>query len=185
MKVEPAMSSTEQFVDLLARHKGPPVNVEAVIRGLGIELDKKAALDPRISGQIERTEGGGFRISTNRADPYFRQRFTMAHELGHFLLHRGRIGDGIDDDRAYRSTEVGKYHNTKIGRAEETEANRLAALILMPSELVRKECGYASSIDALAKRFQVSRQAMEIRLSTLGLQLPSECDASDLNAERA
>ncbi|MDB2552227.1 MAG: ImmA/IrrE family metallo-endopeptidase [Paracoccus sp. (in: a-proteobacteria)] len=170
------MSVNKQLGDLLEQHMGPPVNIEAVIRGLGIELDKKAVLHDQISGQIERIEDG-FRISANRADNYFRQRFTMAHELAHFLLHRDRIGAGLDDDRAYRSTEVGAYYNTEISSREEAEANRLAATILMPAALVRRECEYSASVDALAKRFQVSRQAMDIRLSTLGIQLPTESAA--------
>ena len=61
-----------------------PVNIEGIIRSLGVELDKKAELDDDISGQIEKLPDGSYKISVNKNDHYFRQRFTMAHELGHF-----------------------------------------------------------------------------------------------------
>jgi Zn-dependent peptidase ImmA (M78 family) len=161
----------EKLAELLKAYGGPPVNIEAVVRGLGIELDKKADLKADISGQIEKLGEHTYKISANRSDNYFRQRFTMAHELGHFLLHRDLIGDGLYDDRAYRSTELGTYQNKLVGPAEEAAANRIAAQILMPAEKVRAEASDTTSVEALANRFQVSKKAMEIRLQTLGIGL--------------
>lgn len=161
----------EKLAELLEQYGGPPVNIEAVIRGLGVELDKKATLASDISGQIERTNDNNYRVSVNVADNYMRQRFTMAHELGHFLLHKGLIGDGLTDDRAYRSTDVGVYRNPLVGEAEEAAANRVAARVLMPADKVRQEAQDYRSVEALAKRFQVSKRAMEIRLQTLGIEL--------------
>lgn len=162
----------ERITSLLAQYGGPPVNIEAIIRGLGVELDKRAYLSTDISGELKKS-GESYRISVNGLDSYFRQRFTMAHELGHYLLHRDRIGDGIVDDRAYRSTDPSKYKSTLIGQAEEAEANRFAARILMPADKVTAEAKDASSLSTLAERFQVSKLAMEIRLSTLGIALPN------------
>lgn len=162
---------SEKLADLLERFGGPPVNIEAVIRGLGIELDKKAALKSDISGQIEKLSNKTYKVSVNASDNYFRQRFTMAHELGHYLLHRELIGDGLYDDRAYRSTETGTYTNKLVGPAEEAAANRIAARILMPADKVTSEAREVSSVEALAQRFQVSRRAMDIRLQSLGIDL--------------
>jgi predicted transcriptional regulator len=158
---------SDKLGDLLKEYGGPPVNIEAVIRSMGIELDKKANLAADISGQIERLGEGKYKISANRADNYFRQRFTMAHELGHYLLHRDLIGDGHSDDRAYRSTDSGAYAHALVGPAEEAAANRIAAQILMPAERIRSEVSDHPSVEALATRFQVSKKAMEIRLQTL------------------
>ena len=127
--------------ELIADHKGPPVNVEAIVHGVGLELDKKAELDSEIAGQIELTDSGKYKISANNEDHYFRQRFTIAHELGHFLYHRELISDGIDDDRAYRSVNVGRFHNKNVNSTHETEVNK----------------------------FQVSPSAMRTRLDGLGL----------------
>lgn len=146
-----------------------PVNIEEMIRAVGIDLDKKAELDPEIAGQIERLDDGAYRISVNRADHYYRQRFTMAHELGHWFMHRDLIGSGVDDTPAYRSTNAGKFYNVKIRREHETEANQIAASLLMPADLVRSEFAKDTDPASLAKRFQVSKAAMEIRLKGLDL----------------
>jgi Zn-dependent peptidase ImmA (M78 family) len=154
---------------IIAEHSGPPVNIEAIIRALGLRLDKKADLDHQISGVIERTDDGSYKISANKEDHYFRRRFTMAHELGHYLYHAHLLGEGVDDNQAYRSSEDGPYANPNIGKREETEANRFAAMVLMPSDKVRAEWQRLRDPENLAKKFQVSKQAMEIRLKSLGI----------------
>ena len=140
-----------------------PASLPLLSRALGLRLNE-AWLDNDISGMIER-EGDRFRITLNASDSSNRKRFTLAHELGHYMLHRHLIGDGLDDDRAYRSTCAGKYHNTRIGPKEEREANRFAALLLMPTKAINKEWAELKpDVPAMAKRFGVSEQAMTIRL---------------------
>jgi Zn-dependent peptidase ImmA (M78 family) len=145
-----------------------PVNIEGIIRSLGIRLDKKAELDNDISGQIEKLSDGSYKISVNKNDHYFRQRFTMAHELGHFIFHRSLIGDGVDDNKVYRSTDTGKFYNMCITREHETQANQFAASILMPESLVRKlrdELG--DDLDKLSNKLQASKQAVSILMNAL------------------
>lgn len=155
---------------ILEQYKGPPVNIEGIIRSFGIEIDKKADLDSEISGQIEKVDDSTYRISANKTDHYFRQRFTLAHELGHYLYHADLISDGVDDNRAYRSSPEGKYYNVNITAAEETDANRFAASVLMPADLVREYWPKVGrDLAEMAKTFQVSQQAMEIRLQGLRL----------------
>jgi Zn-dependent peptidase ImmA (M78 family) len=119
-----------------------------------------------VSGQIAR-EGGRYIIRVNRNEARERQRFTIAHELAHYLLHRDVIDgspDGITDNVLYRS-----------GASEsiEYEANRLAAELIMPMGLIEKRLKEdfgglvtEATIESLAASFQVSKSAMEIRLST-------------------
>ena len=156
------------FKNIVQDHIGPPVNIEGIIRALGLELDKKAVLDTEISGQIERVDDT-YKISANKDDNYFRQRFTMAHELGHYIYHVNLLGDGVDDDRRYRSIADGKFYNTQIKQAEETEANRFAASILMPASLIRAEWEKCRDVSQMVKKFLVSEQAMRIRLSGLNI----------------
>lgn len=146
-----------------------PVNVEALIESFGIDLVRQAQLDPAISGEIACLEPGQYRISANKLDHYFRRRFTMAHELGHFLYHRDLIGSGVDDDRAYRSTDRGTFFNKNITPAHEAQANRFAANLLMPAELVTEYFRENNDVSALATKFQVSKEVMRIRLEGLGL----------------
>lgn len=155
--------------DLIAEHSGPPVNIEAIIRELDIQLDKKADLDQEISGQIEKIGSGCYKISVNKSDHYYRQRFTMAHELGHFLYHFHLIGDGVDDNTAYRSAPEGRFFNKKILPSHETEANQFAASVLMPKDLVLSEWEKSQNLADVSKRFQVSQQAMQYRLQGLGV----------------
>ncbi|MFC7048598.1 ImmA/IrrE family metallo-endopeptidase [Emcibacter nanhaiensis] len=141
-----------------------PVDVNGLARALGIEVNY-AYLGKDVSGMIERTNTGSYRITVNENDPRTRQRFTIAHELGHFIYHKDKMGEGIDDDRMYRSTNVGKYHNTNIGPREETQANKFAASLLMPMDIINQlksdginDCGM------LADMLDVSKHAMCIRL---------------------
>lgn len=159
-------------LDLIEEHsQKPPVNVEAIIRGVGIDLDKKADLQDGIAGEIALLDSGKYKISANKDDHYYRQRFTISHELGHFLYHRELIGDGVDDDKMYRSTEEGNFYNTKIQKQQETEANRFAAFLLMPESLITSSLEAGASLKELSTMFQVSQSAMEIRLSGLGLNV--------------
>ena len=142
--------------------KGLPVSLSAIARALGVAV-KAATLPPGISGEI-RPDGeadGKFVIRVNRHDIPERQRFTVAHELGHFLLHRDQIGRGIEDDVLFRS---------RLSDWREAEANRIAADILMPEALIKEAYREAKSIGVedisayLARQFDVSEAAMKIRL---------------------
>ena len=76
--------------------------------------------------------------------------------MAHFLLHCELIGSGIVDDALYRS---------QLSSQVETEANRLAADILMPYTLIeRLQKEGTRSVDGLAKVLEVSSVAMKIRL---------------------
>ena len=139
-----------------------PVKIATMARALGIEV-KSATLRPRISGQLQRSpeSPSGFRIRVNRHEAQTRQRFTIAHEVAHYLLHREFIGDGIEDSILYRST---------LSDTREAEANRLGAQLLMPEKSVlrvlRELGGRATPEIAriMAERYDVSEAAMSIRL---------------------
>lgn len=141
-----------------------PVKLGKLAKDLGVSI-KVSSLGTGISGQISREEGG-YVIRVNRNEARERQRFTIGHELAHFLLHRDLIDNspnGITDTVLYRSGAPQQI---------EYEANRFAAEIVMPRgriEEVLKEDFRGllteATIEALANRFEVSKAAMEIRLS--------------------
>lgn len=147
-------------VDIILRnHKELPIKVGKIAKELGIVV-KRATLPAGISGEIKEVAGNVV-SRINRHDVIERQRFTLAHEIAHFLLHRDLIGDGIVDDILYRST---------LSNELEQEANRLGADILMPWPLVKERLSLLegirveSKIEQLAKEFEVSNTAMQIRL---------------------
>lgn len=138
----------------------PPIDLRGLARALGVPV-KAATLPPNISGEIRPDDEGGYVIRVSRHDSLGRQRFTVAHELAHYILHRKLIGSGITDDVLYRSNQSDSV---------EAEANRLAADILMPAELVNerrralKRIGVDDLTESLAETFEVSPTAMSIRL---------------------
>jgi hypothetical protein len=139
-----------------------PVKIATMARALGIEV-KSATLRPRISGQLQRSPDSpsGFRIRVNRHEASTRQRFTIAHEIAHYLLHRDDIGDELEDSILYRST---------LSEPREAEANRLGAQLLMPENsvvrILRELGGRATPEVArfMAERYDVSEIAMSFRL---------------------
>lgn len=143
-----------------------PVKIGQLARELGVKI-KISSLRAGISGQIKK-EDESYVIRVNRHEARERQRFTICHELAHFLLHRHIIDsspDGITDNVLYRSGAPERI---------EYEANRLAADILMPMKAVQgvldkefKGMVTEATIENLAAEFQVSKAAMEIRLSKL------------------
>ncbi|MCY3997597.1 MAG: ImmA/IrrE family metallo-endopeptidase [Rhodobacter sp.] len=157
------MNLADELQFLMTVRKSPPVPVHVIPETMGVSF-KEAYLDDEISGMIER-EGSSFAITINAKDPHTRKRFTLAHEIGHYMLHKHLIGDGLDDDRLYRSSQGGKYHNTAVGPKEETEANRFAANLLMPRELIESHRrGLSDNVSEMAKLFQVSKHTMSIRM---------------------
>lgn len=155
--------------DIVERHLSEaPVRLGALARDLGVTV-KISTFKPGQSGKISR-EANGYVIRINRHETRERQRFTLAHEIAHYLLHRDLIDasdDGITDNVLYRSG---------VPEQKEYEANRLAADLIMPKALVvhrLKDLNVPVSeevIDYMANAFQVSKAAMEIRLSPLALQ---------------
>jgi len=135
-----------------------------------------AAEDPQSGAEHSRLSGlmvaraTGSVVLVNASDILTRRRFTMAHELGHFILHRDLIGDGLDDDQLYRSTLRGRFYNTAIKLVHESQANAFAANFLMPEELLRPAVERDRlDVKQLTVRFQVSPSAMSWRLKSLSL----------------
>ncbi len=143
-----------------------PVKLGSLAREIGVSGIKVSSMRTGVSGQIT-NKNGRYIIRVNRNEARERQRFTIAHELAHYLLHRHVIDslpDGITDNVLYRSGAPERI---------EYEANRLAAELVMPMELIEKKLSRDFSgvvtevtIESLAASFEVSKAAMEIRLST-------------------
>lgn len=110
-------------------------------------------------------------IVVNRGHADVRKRFTIAHELGHLILHNF---DAPHADTAFRVRfrAAIDYDGSIV---EEIEANQFAAELLMPGQLLVDEVTsldleYAGESEdgplaELADRFKVSKQALQIRLS--------------------
>lgn len=139
-----------------------PVRVGDLASELGLKV-LRTPMAPKISGLIQPSADStsGFEIKVNKYEMPERQRFTVAHEIAHYLLHRREIGSGVVDSIMYRSNLTSK---------KEVEANRLAAEIVMPADLINRELkrlGGArtpSAVEEIAAIFRVSIPAMKVRL---------------------
>ncbi|WP_081974432.1 ImmA/IrrE family metallo-endopeptidase [Sphingomonas taxi] len=150
-----------QDLEVLERFSSDvPVKVGALADALGLKV-VVATLPMNISGLIQPEADGQFVIKVNRFESKERQRFTIAHEIAHYLIHREKIDAGVVDSVLYRS---------KLSSRTEAEANRLAADIVMPrraiAEAVRSKGEIQSDrvVQELASAFGVSKQAMAIRV---------------------
>lgn len=145
-----------------------PVDIARLTKELGVEYVEKP-MGPEESGKIQRV-GPGYRITVNSTEGPQRRRFTAAHELGHYLLHRDMVSERGHLDRLFSSgsSGVGDF----INPMHEVQANRFAAELLMPSERVRREAETSDDVSVLARRFGVSPAAMRVRLESLGLLTP-------------
>jgi hypothetical protein len=98
-----------------------------------------------------------------------RERFTIAHELGHFLLHT----DELTLSSVFFACREKDIHSTtsrQNNRGKEAEANRFAAELLMPEQLIKKLARkWKASILKMSNCFNVSTEAMRIRLTQFGL----------------
>lgn len=143
------------------RDRPLPVDPMSLAGRLGIRVET-VYLSPDVSGTIDIPAYGVAVISLNRLDSRNRQRFTCAHEIGHYLRREasGRRGVSFTD---YRDTLAG------LGvEPEEIYANQFAAALLMPAHLVRRWFR-TENIEKLARRFGTSTQAMSLRLRNLRL----------------
>lgn len=149
--------------EIVRRHLSSyPIKVGELARDLGVNVIR-SPLPPKVSGLIRpSTESqSGFEIRVNKYEVPERQRFTVAHEIAHYLLHRDNIGSGVIDNIMYRSNLTSK---------KETDANQLAAEIIMPKKYVAHELQRVGgerapqAAEKLAAIFRVSVPAMKIRI---------------------
>jgi Zn-dependent peptidase ImmA (M78 family) len=157
-------------------HK-PPVPVEDIARGEGAQIARHR-FDGTESGFTLR-DGEHTIIGVNTRTSPRRQRFTIAHEVGHFILHDDAPLIIDHSMRVYWRNEVSSMATDE----QEIEANAFAAALLMPRELVishlksyiseiensRRALSREDLIAHLAREFDVSAEAMGYRLINLGI----------------
>lgn len=168
------MPSLKQDVKKLlkqAQVTKPPVPVERIAEHLGLDV-RYAPFEGDLSGALVRTDGEAY-IGVNSFHHSNRQRFTIAHEIAHFILHKGlRVHIDKEFWVNWRDEEL-----SKAVKWQEIEANKYAAELLMPTDFVIRDINKLKRLDKqamqiLAKRYKVSPQAMQITLGNLGLVIP-------------
>lgn len=165
--MNPTVSTTpnESAAALLNRTwagQGFPVDPVRIAKKLGLDV-MVAELPINVSGAIVKDLGRDPVILLATEDSPARQRFTCAHELGHYVYRQQMDGE------CYEYIDM-RGPESRTGKSpEERFANQFAAALLMPAEAVKVEFELEPVIATLAYKFGVSGEAMTIRLRSLQL----------------
>jgi Zn-dependent peptidase ImmA (M78 family) len=150
-----------------------PVDVVRIAKTLGLRV-VPADLGAGVSGLLVTGEEDKC-ICVQKTDTSTRRRFTIAHEIGHYYLkHQFKDGTHVHVDRGHLISQRSTRSSEGVDPIE-VEANQFAACLLMPSGTVRTEVAKIDGplldqhVEKLAETFEVSEQAMTIRLTNLRL----------------
>lgn len=151
----------------------PPVDILNIVKRIGIELVEYNLGDDTSGVLMIRNKKGT--IGYNPKDAQVRRRFTVAHELGHYLLHR--TSNDLFVDNFFLMKFRGNNSYTENDHVDEQEANAFAAAVLMPENFIDDEMKNTvyrglteiDFIGRLAKKFEVSIPAMTYRLTNLNI----------------
>jgi len=157
---------------LRERFKEIPVPVIAIAKELGIKIYETFDFSRTQSGSIKK-ENGRYVIYLNGRDHSTRKRFTIAHEIGHFLLHHDYLSRGneaiteIKQPFGELNRPAESISMKEEEKKREIEANRFAAELLMPSEEFKEAFEQADNIEDIADKFYVSPSAVAVRAKEL------------------
>lgn len=151
----------------------PPISVNFAAERLGATVVREDFSNDDVSGVLIRDDGDTV-IGVNKHHARTRQRFTIAHELGHLLLHAGKP---VILDKA--RVNFRDATSAMASDRDEIQANAFAAELLMPRELVVQHARIIADqypdahedvlVGKLAELFDVSTDAMNFRLINLGI----------------
>ena len=151
-----ARDQAQKLMDRFGQ-RGPNVRLVSLCESFGIRV-WDARLPSGVSGMIVKEKGEDADIYIDESDPETRQRFTLAHELGHFIERTVVAGDKDFSFRDVRSSN--KYD------LQEFFADEFAGALLMPvPEFARDK--RTMSVAQLADRYKVSTAAVEKRIERL------------------
>lgn len=170
-----ARKAARDLLERIDRKQNSEVDVEKIASILDIDIiegEFRAEDGKKISGLIKMSgKNGKPVIAINSKEPPQRKRFTLAHEIGHFILHSNEQMH-IDEDfefTAFRDSSSSIATNLK-----EIQANQFAAELLMPSNEVeeiiktnfpKKEI--TEIINEISKTYNVSALAATVKISAL------------------
>lgn len=139
----------------------PPVPIKDIIEreGVDVQFVRFQTMGRQIAGFTKFDEA---RIFVNADEPVARQTFTMAHEFGHWVLHRQLFEQDPARYNVLLRSPTGEINSDRL----EKEANAFAAAILMPAYMVKQVKGLVG-VREMARLFAVSAEAMEFRLKNV------------------
>ena len=156
----------------LIRNSGieqPPIDVKNIAKTLGAIVQYEP-FEEDISGVLYR-DPSRIIIGVSSLQHSNRQRFTIAHEIGHLVLHNLEI----HVDKSFKIL-LRDARSSEARDPLEIDANRFAAELLMPASMIRNDVRIylrdfedEEELRQLARRYRVSTQALAFRLANIGL----------------
>lgn len=135
-----------------------PIKISKIAEMLDLTLKEGIFKDPDVVGAYDKASKT---IYVSASDSYSRKAFTIAHEMGHFILHEDK-----KQETFFRKDII---LSDKEQRTVEQEANYFAANLLMPRGTLTRYFRLVRDAKHLADIFGVSHSAMLLRLKNLGM----------------
>lgn len=126
------------------------IDIYRIAHGLGCKIELVDFDPPNISAKISRNSPNTYIIQVCRSDSLRRQKFSIAHEIAHIILH----DDGQDEFIEFRQNSIDYSPNELY---KEVQANMLASALLLPKQQVTRVWEMSKSIDTVADIFNVSK----------------------------
>ncbi|KFI65716.1 ImmA/IrrE family metallo-endopeptidase [Bifidobacterium cuniculi] len=166
----PSTAATELLLKTVAdedRRIMLPVNVIDIANQLGLKFTT-LFLEEGVSGLlVKNEENGPFNAVVDASEHQHRMRFTLAHEIGHYIhKYQGDEWNGKIAGLVEHRDEL----SSKGTDPEERWANKFAASLLMPAAIVARFWAEGLSVEEIARQFNVSQSALKFRLRNLGLR---------------
>lgn len=145
------------------------VDLEALCGALGVGLETQP-YKPGLHGTLQR-QCGKWTIGVSGSLSFNRRRFVIAHEIGHYILHRDLVAlregtAGVTDDADMRQLG-GSLHNPHVLPLHERQANEMAFRLLMGAEKMRFLLKEGLDAAQIAPLIGVTKGVVEIRIETL------------------
>jgi Zn-dependent peptidase ImmA (M78 family) len=158
MSTQRARLKARDLVTRLGLYIDPPVRLSELCHFLNATVYEADSdnLDGALLSYLEEENTKRRIIMVNKDVPYTRKRFTVAHELGHLLLHHTPVNFLRNQGPIYDP-------------AREAEANAFASELLMPIQAMRRLAPLNPNPRSLAAAFAVSNESVYWRLKDLGL----------------
>ncbi len=153
-------SQVKERAELLtAAYSTPPIPVVEIAEGSGVQvvLADFGNYRNKVAGFCDFNDA---KLFVNQEDIRVRQMFTIAHELGHWVLHRD-----IFKQQPEAYPVLPRFQNAEPGDVLEQEANSFAAHLLVPRRLLQPILN--APVSVLASIFQVSKTMMEFHLKNV------------------
>lgn len=155
-------------------YDGYTLQLKKVCSNLGLTYYEATFADDTISGMLMKSEDSdSYEIIVNDKHSVNRKRFTAAHEIGHYIsfLNKSHSYTILNENKQLEDHVF--FRKDKEQSLAEVEANRIAAEILMPENIIKQFYYEGKQIEEISKIFGVSDDAVSIRLITLGFMRDS------------